>query len=107
MEILSIRVDVSNGAERLDTPAWNGGIEELLIRPPGLDVGVRRRQGLIVIANGIAGVRSLRPDIADGQRGVERKFALNIEAPLPHIAMFIIRRNVIEGHGTGRGRNAG
>ena len=65
-------------------------IVELPERPAVLEVGIGRRQRAVEVLVRIGRVRGLAADVADGERHVARQFPLNVEAPLPHVALLAV-----------------
>src|SRR5436190_1193607 len=91
IERVSVAVQIANGADRLDAELRQRGVVILLVRAPRLDVGIRRRQRVVEIPNAVAIVAAFVAYVSDGPGDAVRQFALNIEIPLPDIAVLDIR----------------
>src|SRR5690606_37386582 len=90
IEAVSVGAVVADRAERLHTLL---GLRRVINRresPSRLEVRVRRGLGLIEYAVVVGHVRVLAAYVADRQRGRIRQLALDVEAPLPDVAVLAV-----------------
>jgi len=78
-------------AQRLNALRGHRRIEELLNRPPRLEVRVARWQCAVEVFAGIGRVRGLASHVPNRQRHRPGEFALHVEAPLPDIPLLAVR----------------
>src|SRR5215467_9087373 len=94
VKTISVTIEIANAPRLLNAALGCRRIKKPWKRPPGLKICVRGRIGGIEVANAVRHVRVLASDIANRQGGLARQLVLNIEAPLPDIAVFVVRLNV-------------
>jgi len=89
--LVGIGIEREDAPQRLNALRGHRRIEELLNRPPRLEVRVARWQCAVEVFAGIGRVRGLASHVPNRQRHRPGEFALHVEAPLPDIPLLAVR----------------